>query len=199
LALSLWLVLAAIAALALWHLRRDTLKSQTRELGLLSLALTDEIDRGLRGTQEGLQALRTELREGRLPLAGSAASQALQARANLMPLVQMLWLVDPEGRLIAASGATPAPTLASFDPGLAALPAEAMSLSRPFVDAAGKGTWVTPSSCSAWPTATAWPCAGSRMAASTWWACTACRATASRWWCHATWRACSPRGAARPS
>ncbi len=142
LALSLWLVLAAIAALALWHLRRDTVESQTRELGLLSLALTDEIDRGLRGTQDGLQALRNEWREGHLPLAGSAANQALQARANLMPLVQMLWLVNPGGRVIAASGTTPAPALASFDPGLAALPAEAMSLSQPFVDTAGQGPWV---------------------------------------------------------
>ena len=37
-ALSLWLVLAAVAALALWHLRRDTVDSQTRELGLLRAA-----------------------------------------------------------------------------------------------------------------------------------------------------------------
>jgi len=141
-ALSLWLVLAAIAALALWHLRRDTVQSQTRELGLLSLALTDEIDRGLRGTQEGLQALRNELHEGHLPLAGTAATQALQTRASLMPLVEMLWLVDRDGRVIAASGTTPAPVLPSFDPGLGTLPAEAMALSQPFVGAGGHDTLV---------------------------------------------------------
>jgi signal transduction histidine kinase len=135
-ALSLWLVLAAVAALALWHLRRDTLDSQTRELGLLSLALTDEIDRGLRGTQEGLQALRAELREGHLPLAGPTAAQALQTRASLMPLVEMLWLVDREGRVVAASGTTQAPPLTTFAPALGGLSAEAMALSQPFPNGA---------------------------------------------------------------
>ncbi|HET7865088.1 MAG TPA: ATP-binding protein [Burkholderiaceae bacterium] len=145
LALSLWLALAAVAALALWHLRSDTLDSQTRELGLLSLALTDEIDRGLRGTHEGLQALRAELGEGHLPLAGGAAAQALQTRASLMPLVEMLWLVDREGRVLAASGTTPAPPLPGFVPVLGGLPAEAMALSAPFPNtarAAGHDTLV---------------------------------------------------------
>jgi hypothetical protein len=139
------LVLAAIAVLALWHLRRDTLDSQTRELGLLSLALTDEIDRGLRGTQEGLQALRAELRGGHLPLAGAAAAQTLQARASLMPLVQMLWLVDSKGHVVTASGTTQTPPAPTFAPALDGLSAEAMSLSQPFpntANATGHGTLV---------------------------------------------------------
>ena len=48
-ALGLWLALAAITSIALWHLKRDAVDGQSRELGLLSLALTDGIDRGLSG------------------------------------------------------------------------------------------------------------------------------------------------------
>ena len=134
-ALALWCVMGSIAGTALWHLRRLAVESQTRELGLLSLALTDEIDRGLQGAEEGLQALRAELQEGRLPLAGNEAMQALRTRAALMPLVQTLWLVDGEGRVVAASDTTPAPALPSFAPPLSGLAADATSLSRPFTDA----------------------------------------------------------------
>jgi signal transduction histidine kinase len=136
LALGAWLVLAGLTSAALWHLRRDALESQTRELNLLSLALTDEIDRGLRGTEEGLHALRAELREGRLPVHGPGTTQALHTRAGLMPLVRTLWLVDREDGVVAASEAAPAPGLAGFAPAPDRLGANAMALSRPF-DAAG--------------------------------------------------------------
>ena len=63
----LWLIvlafcflLTAVVCLDLWHLRREAISGQTRELGLLSLALSDEIDRGLQGVQEGLHAMATE-------------------------------------------------------------------------------------------------------------------------------------------
>ncbi|MFI4931741.1 MAG: ATP-binding protein [Burkholderiales bacterium] len=131
-ALALWLSVAAVACLSLWHLRRDAVRSQTRELRLLSLALTDEIDRGLRGAQEGLHAMRAELHEGRLPVTGAQATPSLHTRADLMPLVETLWLVDRDGRVIAASDATPAPDLATFSPALDKLAADAISLSRPF-------------------------------------------------------------------
>src|SRR5512137_2401353 len=106
-ALTLWLSIAAVAGLSLWHLRRAAVRSQTRELDLLSLALTDEIDRGLRGAEEGLYALRAELNEGRLQVTGADAARSLHTRADLMPLVETLWLMDRDGRLIAASDATP--------------------------------------------------------------------------------------------
>jgi len=61
-ALTIVIALTLAAALVLWHLRRDSVEGQARELGLLSLALTDEIDRGLQGAQEGLQAMGAELR-----------------------------------------------------------------------------------------------------------------------------------------
>jgi len=137
-ALGLWLALAAVASTALWHLRRDALDSQSRELRLLSLTLADGIDRGLRGADEGLHALRAELLEGRLALPGGDARQALNTRAGLMPLVDTLWLVDDAGHVIAASDETPAPDPSAFFPALDKLAAGASSLSSPFGDAAGK-------------------------------------------------------------
>ncbi len=133
-ALALWLFLAAAAGAGLWHLRSDAIDTQSRELGLLSLALTDEIDRGLRGAEEGLKAMRTELQEGRLPLAGPTATQSLHTRADLMPLVSMLWLVDRDGHVIAASDSTLAPVLSTFAPALESLPPNAAAVSRPFAD-----------------------------------------------------------------
>jgi signal transduction histidine kinase len=141
-ALGLWVSLAALTAAAVWHLKRDAIESQTRELGLLSLALTDEIDRGLRGAEEGLQALRDEVQDGHLPMAGNDAVRALHTRSDLMPLVDTLWLVDRNGHVIAASDATPAPGLPTFAPALDTLPVDAMALSRPFADATRKETLV---------------------------------------------------------
>ena len=96
------------------------------------MALTDEIDRGLRGAEEGLQAVREELRDARLPLSGAQAKPALRTRAELMPLVRVLWLVDRDGRVLAASDATPAPALSSFWPSLDGLADDAIAMSRPF-------------------------------------------------------------------
>ncbi len=133
-ALALWLALSAVAALALWHLRRDALSAQKRELGLLSMALTGEIDRGLRGAEEGLLAVREELLDARLPLSGVQARPALRTRAELMPLVRVLWLADRDGRVLAASDATPAPDLTSFWPSLEGLSDATIAVSRPFTD-----------------------------------------------------------------
>ncbi|HEV7574852.1 MAG TPA: ATP-binding protein [Caldimonas sp.] len=133
-ALGLWLALALLASLALWHLRRNAIEAEKRDLNLLSLALTDEIDRGLRGIEVGLQALRTELRDGRLPVAVPASRQALQTRADLMPLVRNLWLVGLDGRTISASDAAPAPLPGTFAPALGDLGDSAMAVSRPFTD-----------------------------------------------------------------
>ncbi len=137
LALLLWLVLAAVAAAALWQMRRDALSAQTRELGLLSLSLTDEIDRGLRGAEEGLMAMRRELHDGRLPVRGADTERALNTRADLMQLVTTLWLLDAAGGVISASHATPPPPLASFAPVLTGLADDSVAVSRPF--GAGSG------------------------------------------------------------
>jgi signal transduction histidine kinase len=139
-ALALWTALALATGAALWHLRQDAIAQQTRELTLLSLSLTDEIDRGLRGAEEGLRALRTELQAGRLPAPGPERQSLLATRAALMPLIRRLWLVDAQGALLAGSDASAPPTLASFAP---VPPADTgLSLSRPFVDAASGETLV---------------------------------------------------------
>ena len=144
-AVGLWLALAAAASLALWHLREDALDSQARELGLLSLAITDDIERGLRGVEEGLHALRAQWRDGILPDAGSDARRALRIRADLMPLVRTLWRVDAAGRVSSGSDDTPLPDLATFAPALAAPAAgdeDPVAVSRPFADAPGRETLV---------------------------------------------------------
>jgi len=134
LALTLWLAVTSISAIALWHLHREALDSQLREIGLLSLALADEMDRGLRGVEEGLAALRGELRDGRLPTTGADAVPALNSRAKLMPMVKRLWLIDHGGRLLAASDQTSAPDRQSFSPPLDELATDAIAVSRPFTD-----------------------------------------------------------------
>ena len=112
------------------------MKRRRANSGLLSLALTDEIDRGVQGAEEGLHAMRVELRDGRLPATGRRGrSRALQTRAGLMPLVRTLWLVDRDGRVLAASDAAPAPELESFLPALDRLGEDATAVSRPFMDA----------------------------------------------------------------
>ena len=136
-ALALWLLLVAVTSLALWQLHRSALESQGREMALLSLALTDELDRGLQGAEEGLQALALELGRRRLPTVDSQTVQALQTRAALMPLVTTLWLLDKDQAPIASSEATAPPDLQTFLPRLDSLAEGATALSQPFVPAGG--------------------------------------------------------------
>jgi signal transduction histidine kinase len=96
--------------------------------------LTDALDRGLRGAEEGLNAMRLELREGRLPVTDAGAARALRTRAELMPLVRTIWLVNRDGRLLSASDSTPVPELLSFVPPLDRLTEDATAVSRPFLD-----------------------------------------------------------------
>ncbi len=130
-ALLLWLAVAAIAALALWHLRQNDLNSQLRETALLSMALSDELDHGLRGVEQGLNAMREELRD-RVPQRGAEAEQRLSRRVRLMPLAQTLWLIDGNGQLLSASDKTAPPALSTFYPPLDSLAENATAVSRPF-------------------------------------------------------------------
>lgn len=131
-ALSLAVILVALTSVLLLHLRRDAIESQTRELRLLSLALTAEVGRGLQGAEEGFDAMKTELNDGRLPTSGAGAVQALKTHADLMPLVQSLWIVDDAGRVLVSSDATPPPEHASFFPDLTSLLDNAIAISSPF-------------------------------------------------------------------
>jgi hypothetical protein len=126
-----WLVLVALSCLALWHLRRESLQQHQHELSFLSLALADEIERGARGVEDGLVAIRAELQQGRLRVANGTAVEELRTRVGLMPLVTALWLVDRQGRQAAASAPEAAPSLAIFDDQLLAARQGQMAFSRP--------------------------------------------------------------------
>lgn len=128
------LLLITVAAASLWHLRREALTSQARELSVLSLALADELDRGLQSVEIGLQAVRLELRIGELlPADHDVASQRYPHDLKL-PLASQLWVIDRRGRLLAASSPALAPDPASFVPGLPTLSDSDAALSRPFPD-----------------------------------------------------------------
>ncbi len=138
---GLAVTLIFFAALGLWHLRQEIIDSQAQALRLLSTALTDELDRGLLGAEEGLRALQLELRDGRLPLTGAEAVRSLKTRADLMPLVRTLWLVDERGHVLSCSDATPVPTGDTFSPALNDL-GGATAVSRPFLDPVTKTSFV---------------------------------------------------------
>ncbi len=141
-AIAVWLVIVAVACVALFHLREDALRSQSREIGLLSLALADEIDRGLAGVEEGFSAMRAELHDGRLKAIGKDQPLLLQTRALLMPLVRTLWIFDRQGRLLNGSDASKPPALATFSPPLVHLPEGMLAIGRPFEDALANETMV---------------------------------------------------------
>jgi signal transduction histidine kinase len=138
-AACLGIILCGATAFVLWHLRSDAVDSESRELGLVSLALTDDIDRGMQAVETGLRAVRAEIADGRLPARGAEAGPALKTRAQLMALIGDIWLVDDDGRVRAASGPEPAPPLAQFFPDLARLPDMSVAVSRPFVEAGTPG------------------------------------------------------------
>ena len=133
-AISLGVALVAIAIAALTHLRGEAVHSQSRELSMLALALTDEIHRELRGMNAGLHAMQVELNEGSLPTAGTAATRALKTRTELMSMVDTLALVDRNGQVLSSSNPGPLPNQASFAPRLDQLEPEAVAVSRPFTD-----------------------------------------------------------------
>jgi len=125
-------VFALVAAGALWRLHRDTLDAQARELNLLSLALADELTRGLEGAEEGLRSVRAVWSAGRLAPSGPETDRSLRTRAELMPLVQSLWMLDAEGHLLASSDTSPPPAPDTFSPALATLPPDRTAVSTPF-------------------------------------------------------------------
>jgi len=137
-AAGLWLVLTVAAATALWHMRRTAVDIQARELRVLSLALADALNRGLQVAEEGLHAIRLELRQHRLALTGPEATQALRTRAALMPLVELIWVISREDSLLAASEAAPVPERSSFSPALDQLTDETTAVSHPFMDLNGR-------------------------------------------------------------
>ena len=141
-AAGLGIALCVGTAFLLWHLRSDAVDNESRELGLLSLALTDETDRGMQAVEAGLRALRGEIAEGRLQPTSPDAAHALRTRAQLIALVGDIWIVDDDGRVLAATGTAPAPPLAQFFPALENLPQASVAASRPFAKAGSEASLV---------------------------------------------------------
>ena len=142
LALALALVMALLAAAALWQQRRDAIEGQAREIAVLSLALADEVERSLQGVSDGLFAVRTELRDSGLPLNPAEATHLLRMRASLLSQVRSVWVVDEQGKVLASSHSTSPPETGSFAPALEALAEDEVAVSRSFTDAATKEAWV---------------------------------------------------------
>lgn len=133
-ALLLWLAVAVAAGAILWHLHRNVLEGQSREIRLLSLALADELDRGLHGVEDGLKTIRVEVRAGKMLVTDGEAEEKLAALSRLMPLVRSLWLIGSDGQPLAASDKSPAPDLSSFRPPLDGIDSETPAVSRSFID-----------------------------------------------------------------
>jgi signal transduction histidine kinase len=138
------LTLAAVAV-ALWQLRRDAVEAQQRSLATLSLAIADELQRGLLGVVDALGTTAQQVREGRILLSDPHAAVVLHDRARLLPLVDRLWVLDRQGRTMAASAAAEGPAGsacggAAADP--AALPPGASTAADPCMAAPAPDTFL---------------------------------------------------------
>ncbi|MEO8298169.1 MAG: hypothetical protein ABI574_10235, partial [Burkholderiales bacterium] len=131
------LVLAGLLALTvgfgLWHLRYDTLTTQSRALASLATASADDLERSLQGVKLAMQVTRDELRDGRIVPGAPEASAQLHTRSLILSRVRRLWLVDPQGHVLAASSLMPPPEPATFKPDPLRLGDEGASFSTPFV------------------------------------------------------------------
>ena len=130
--LALALALALLVFAGLWRLRQNALDIQTRELGLLSLALTDEVDRGLQGAQEALQAIRGEVEQGQIDKSGPRSTAALQRLTDMVPLFGKLWIVNSQGQVLGASSPMAPPALQLFGSLLQDADRYGIAVSRPF-------------------------------------------------------------------
>ena len=134
-ALVLWLAVVAVSGAALWHAHRNSLEHQLHLTDLVSLALTDQMDRSLRGVQDGLLAVRAELHDDTgLLQPGAGIGRLLNRCAKIMPLTRKIWLIDRDGGLLSASDSTPPPDLRAFLPPLERMADNAPAVSRPFTD-----------------------------------------------------------------
>ena len=136
-ALVMSAMLAAVLGISLWHLRNNTLESHSRELKFVALAMADEIQRGLQGTESGMKTVRLEIERGQLNPAGADTARSLRIRASLMPQVQTVWLINEQGKVLSASDETLPPELDSFAPVLSVTLEDDVPISRPFAGGVG--------------------------------------------------------------
>ncbi len=125
------------AAVGLWQFRRDTVAAQQRSMATLATAISSEVERGLLGLVDALWTTAQQVREGRILLRDANAAAVLRDRARLLPLVDSLWVLDSQDRVVTASTTAPLPALRSFLPFQSPSPeAPDLALSAPFTDPA---------------------------------------------------------------
>src|ERR1051325_9996158 len=110
-AVGIALVLAGLLAgalgLGLWHLRQDTLQTQSQLLASLASSSADELQRSVQSVMLALRATRDDVDAER-----AETVLRLRRRAALLPMVRALWVLDAEGRVLAASAAHAPPPMA---------------------------------------------------------------------------------------
>jgi signal transduction histidine kinase len=153
---GLALLLLATLSLGLWHLRQDTLRTQSQLMASLASSTADELQRSVQGVMLALRATRDDVDAGR-----AETVQRLQRRAALLPMVRALWVLDAHGRALAGSDDRPAPPLAEVLPLPHGLDEDAVAFSLPFIDlvegdasVALAMRWQQPSGTQGWVLAT---------------------------------------------
>ncbi|MGM9487543.1 ATP-binding protein [Ideonella sp. YS5] len=128
-ALVLWALLAGALGLGLWHLRQDTLQTQSQLLASVASSTADELQRGVQGVVLALQAAREDVDEGRAETAAR-----LRRRTAVLPMVRDLWVLGPDGHVLAASTNEPPPPMADYLPGPLGMDEDSVAFSVPFRD-----------------------------------------------------------------
>jgi signal transduction histidine kinase len=130
-AAGLALLLLATLSLGLWHLRQDTLRTQSQLMASLASSTADELQRSVQGVMLALRATRDDVDAGR-----AETVLRLQRRAALLPMVRALWVLDAQGRELAGSDGRPVPPLAEVLPLPQRLGEDDIAFSLPFADPA---------------------------------------------------------------
>ena len=128
-ALVLWALLAGALGLGLWHLRQDTLQTQSQLLASVASSTADELQRGVQGVVLALQAAREDVDEGR-----AETSARLRRRTAVLPMVRDLWVLGPDGQVLAASTSAPPPPMADYLPAPMGMEEDSVAFSVPFRD-----------------------------------------------------------------
>jgi signal transduction histidine kinase/ActR/RegA family two-component response regulator len=128
-ALVLWAVLAGALGLGVWHLRQDTLQTQSQLLASVASSTADELQRGVQGVVLALQAAREDVDEGH-----AETSVRLRRRTAVLPMVRDLWVLGPDGQVLAASTSAPPPPMADYLPAPMGMEEDSVAFSVPFRD-----------------------------------------------------------------
>ena len=129
-AVVLWALLAGALGLGLWHLRQDTLQTQSQLLASVASSTADELQRGVQGVVLALHAAREDVDEG-----NAETAARLRRRTAVLPMVRDLWVLGPDGQVLAASTTAPPPPMADYLPAPLGMDEDSVAFSVPFRDA----------------------------------------------------------------